>query len=101
MFFLPPPTTLATPSTPADIAAQSSSATDIPNAGKPWSASDDARLRASWHDPAAPNCASIAQSMGRSRAAIIARLVRIGEYPDRDAVRAAERERESNLGRED
>jgi hypothetical protein len=31
--------------------------------------------------------------MGRSRAAIIARLVRIGEYPDRDAVRAADRER--------
>lgn len=72
-----------------------------PNAGKAWSASDDARLRASWHDPAAPDCASIAQSMGRSRAAIIARLVRIGEYPDRDAVRAADRERGSNLGRDD
>jgi hypothetical protein len=25
-----------------------------PNAGKAWSASDDARLRASWHDPAHP-----------------------------------------------
>jgi len=64
-----------------------------PNAGKAWSASDDARLRASWHDPTAPNCAGIAQTMGRSRAAIIARLVRIGEFPDRDAVRAADRER--------
>ncbi|WP_159874780.1 hypothetical protein [Aquitalea denitrificans] len=72
-----------------------------PNAGKAWSASDDARLRASWHDPAAPDCASIAQTMGRSRAAIIARLVRISEYPDRDAVRAADRERGSNLGQDD
>ncbi|KJV27160.1 hypothetical protein VI06_15900 [Aquitalea magnusonii] len=72
-----------------------------PNAGKAWSTSDDARLRACWHDPASPDCASIAQSMGRSRAAIIARLVRIGEYPDRDAVRAADRERGSNLGRDD
>ncbi|PXX45952.1 hypothetical protein [Aquitalea magnusonii] len=72
-----------------------------PNAGKAWSASDDARLRASWHDPAAPDCASIAHSMGRSRAAIIARLVRISEYPDRDAVRAADRERGSSVGRDD
>jgi len=86
-------TTPATPSTPAGIAAPSTSTIDIPNAGKAWSASDDARLRASWHDPAAPNCASIAQSMGRSRAAIIARLVRIGEYPDRDAVREVDRQR--------
>lgn len=87
----------ATAGTPAGIAAPSTSTTDIPHAGKPWSTSDDARLRASWHDPAAPNCLSIAQTMGRSRAAIIARLVRIGEFPDRDAVRAADRER----GRDD
>ncbi len=87
----PPP--LATPTRSANAAAHTDVATDIPNAGKAWSASDDARLRASWHDPAAPDCASIAQSMGRSRAAIIARLVRIGEYPDRDAVRVADRER--------
>lgn len=96
-----PATTSATPPSPHAHTAQGSGPVDIPNAGKAWSASDDACLRASWHDPAAPDCASIAQSMGRSRAAIIARLVRIGEYPDRDAVRAADRERGSNLGLDD
>ncbi|NWK78148.1 hypothetical protein [Aquitalea sp. LB_tupeE] len=96
-----PATTSATPPRPPAHTTQGSGPIDIPNAGKAWSASDDARLRANWHDPASPNCASIAQSMGRSRAAIIARLVRIGEFPDRDAVRAADRERGSNLGQDD
>lgn len=83
----------ATPATLSDDTVQDSGCADIPNAGKAWRSSDDARLRASWHDPAAPDCATIAHNMGRSRAAIIARLVRIGEFPDRDAVRAADRER--------
>ena len=62
-------------------------------AGERWSIAEDNRLSALWETSSTVTSAELAEKLGRSRAAIIARLVRIGEYPDRDAVRVADRER--------
>jgi len=65
-----------------------------PNAGKPWRAEEDQQLQAAWDSAEGPDCTAIATRLGRSRGAIIARLVRIGLLPDRDAVIAAEQQRQ-------
>jgi|GEM_PF-5755588 len=64
-----------------------------PNAGKPWRTEDDQQLQAAWNGAEGLDCTAIATRLGRTRSAIIARLVRIGLLPDREAVIAAEQQR--------
>ncbi|OWY40035.1 hypothetical protein CEK28_04685 [Xenophilus sp. AP218F] len=61
------------------------------NAGRRWTEEDDGKLRRDWRGADAPSCGELALRLGRTRGAIIARLVRIGEFPDRDAAIAADR----------
>lgn len=64
------------------------------NAGKAWTPEGDRLLRTYWHAPERLTCALIGLQMGRTRDAIIARLVRIGVLPDRDAVQVEDRLRQ-------
>lgn len=63
-------------------------------AGKVWEAEEDQLLRTYWHAPEKLTCALIGLQMGRTCDAIIARLVRIGVLPDRDAVQVEDRLRQ-------
>ncbi|NHR06520.1 hypothetical protein HA052_15110, partial [Chromobacterium haemolyticum] len=67
-----------------------------PAAGKQgavWTVTDDQQLKTLWHSPAQPDSLAIAKQLGRSRGAILARLVRLGLFSDRDAAYQADQAR--------
>jgi hypothetical protein len=55
-----------------------------PNAGKPWSAEDDAQLREAFDQGA--GVPQLAQTLGRSRWAVESRLVKLGQLAGRGEV---------------
>ena len=56
----------------------------LPNAGKPWSPEDEARLTAGF--TADPDLKQLAQQMGRTRVAVEARLVKLGKLEARSSL---------------
>lgn len=60
--------------------------------GKRWESWHDDRLRILWSEHK-KTCVHIADEMQRTEGAIIARLVHLGIYPDRDTAREADRVR--------
>lgn len=67
-----------------------------PAAGKQgavWTVADDQQLKTLWHSPAQPDSQAIAKQLGRSRGAILARLVRLGLFSDREAAYQADQAR--------
>jgi hypothetical protein len=56
----------------------------LPNAGKPWSPEDEATLTAGF--TADPDLKQLAQQMGRTRAAVEARLVKLGKLEARSSL---------------
>lgn len=61
--------------------------------GSAWSNTDDQALQRAWESAEMPSAATLADRFGRSKGAIIARLVHVGLYADRDAARQADQER--------
>lgn len=57
--------------------------------GKAWPPDDDNALKERWFSPGAPTAAMLGEAFARSQGAIIARLVHLGVYPDRDSARQA------------
>ncbi len=66
---------------------------ECPNKGSRWTTDDDRLLSDYWHAAGGFTCGEIGDLLGRSSGAIAARLVRIGVFPDRQAVREANRMR--------
>ena len=60
------------------------------NHGKAWSVADDAHVLALWKSADAPSASIIATVLGRAEGSIVARLVHLGLFPDREAARAAD-----------
>ena len=56
-------------------------------AGKSWTKPQDEILVKSWASPARPTAKALAEQLYRSEGAIIARLVHLEQYPDRDSAR--------------
>ncbi|RBJ65377.1 hypothetical protein C3L29_040190, partial [Pseudomonas sp. MWU12-2534b] len=63
--------------------------------GAAWTVADDQQLKTLWHSPAQPDSQAIAKQLGRSRGAILARLVRLGLFSDRDAAYQADLARQT------
>ena len=61
--------------------------------GARWLPEDDARLQERWSEPAAPSAEVLSIDFGRTPGSIVARLVHLGVYPDRDAARIANEKR--------
>lgn len=64
--------------------------------GEPWRRDEDRQLAERWNAADQPGAQALARHFGRSEGAILARLVRIGLYTDRDAARAADRQRSAD-----
>ena len=63
------------------------------NQGKPWTQKDDIRLKSMWLSTQQNTAKNISDQFMRSEGAIIARLVKIGLYTDRDAAIEANKKR--------
>jgi hypothetical protein len=55
--------------------------------GARWTVEEDRRVRERWDAPSRPSAAIIGHEMGRTEGAIIARLVALELYPDREQAR--------------
>ena len=64
-----------------------------PMHGKAWSPEDDSALERAWLADGSTTAEALAARFGRVEGAIIARLVHIGLFSDRDQARAANAER--------
>lgn len=64
--------------------------------GEPWRRDEDRQLAERWNGEGRPTARALAEQFGRSEGAILARLVRLGLYADRDAARDADRQRGGN-----
>ncbi|WP_293813830.1 hypothetical protein [uncultured Aquitalea sp.] len=77
----------------AICAVESAHPVEPANAGSPWSSAADEELRSLWEAPEQLTCEEIGTRLGRTRGAIVARLVRLGFFADRDEVRRADLKR--------
>ncbi len=62
--------------------------------GSAWAKEDDQALHLAWESDATPTASALGERFGRSKGAIIARLVHIGLFADRDAARLADQARQ-------
>lgn len=65
------------------------------NQGETWTAADEDRLRVLWSSSEQLTCNEIGQRLGRTEVAIVARLVHLGQFKSRNAVREANQQRVS------
>jgi len=62
--------------------------------GIAWSRHDDEALKRAWETEQTATAAALGQRFGRSTGAIIARLVHIGLFPDRETARQSDQARQ-------
>jgi len=61
--------------------------------GKPWKTADDEALRTAWESDNSATAAFLGERFGRGEVAILARLVHLGLFSDREQARGANRGR--------